>query len=99
MLIAKHLMWFTTLTHVCRSQYAGESVQPFNKRMNGHRSDLTKKTLLPASQHFVSQVYSMDDFGRSTIYIIDHNPSWKENQRQKKRVFGSTSYKHYIRRA
>jgi hypothetical protein len=38
--------------HVCGSQYVGESVQPFNKRMNGHRSDLTKKTLLPVSQHF-----------------------------------------------
>jgi hypothetical protein len=35
--------------HVCRSQYVGESVQPFNKGMNGHRSDLTKKTLLPTS--------------------------------------------------
>jgi hypothetical protein len=56
--------------HVCRLQYVGESVQPFNKRMNGHRSDLTKKTLLPVSQHFVS----LDDFGRSKIYIIDHNP-------------------------
>jgi hypothetical protein len=32
--------------HVCGSQYVGESVQPFNKRMNGHRSDLTKKTFL-----------------------------------------------------
>ena len=32
--------------HVCGSQYVGESVQPFNKRMNGHRSDLTKKTLI-----------------------------------------------------
>ena len=31
--------------HVCGSQYVGESVQPFNKRMNGHRSDLTKKML------------------------------------------------------
>jgi hypothetical protein len=37
--------------HVCGSQHGGESVQPFNKRMNGHRSDLTKKTLLPVSQH------------------------------------------------
>jgi hypothetical protein len=27
--------------HLCGSQYVGESVQPFNKRMNGHRSDLT----------------------------------------------------------
>jgi hypothetical protein len=49
----------------------GESVQPFNKRMNGHRSDLTKKTLLPVSQHFVSPGHSLDDFGRSKIYIID----------------------------
>jgi hypothetical protein len=65
--------------HVCGSQYIGESVQPFNKRMNGHRSDLTKKTLLPMSQHFVSLGHSLDDFVRSKIYIIDHNPSWKEN--------------------
>jgi hypothetical protein len=73
--------------HVCGSQYVGESVQPFNKRMNGHSSDLTKKTLLPVSQHFVSSGYSLVDFGRSKIYIIDHNPSWKENQRQKKERF------------
>jgi hypothetical protein len=73
--------------HVCGSQYVGESVQPFNKRMNGHRSDLTKKTLLPVGQHFVSPGYSLDDFGRSKIYIINHNPSWKENQRQKRESF------------
>jgi hypothetical protein len=46
--------------HVCGSQYVGKSVQPFNKRMNGHRSDLTKKTLLPVSQHFVSPVHSLN---------------------------------------
>jgi hypothetical protein len=67
--------------------HVGESVQPFNKRMNGHRSDFTKKTLLPVSQHFVSPRHSLDDFGRSKIYIIDHNPSWKENQRQKRESF------------
>jgi hypothetical protein len=55
--------------------------------MNGHRSDLTKKTILPVSQHFVSPGHSLEDFGRSKIYIIDHNPSWKENQRQKKESF------------
>ena len=80
-------MLFTSLTHVCGSQYEGESVQPFNKRMNGHRSDLTKKTLLPVSQHFVSPGHSLEDFGRSKIYNIDHNPSWKENQKQKKESF------------
>jgi hypothetical protein len=31
--------------------------------------------------------HSLEDFDRSKIYIIDHNPSWKENQRQKKESF------------
>ena len=39
------------------------------------------------SQHFVSPGHSLEDFGRSKIYIIDHNPSRKENQRQKKESF------------
>jgi hypothetical protein len=47
------------------------------------------------SQHFVLPVHSLDDFGRPKIDIIDHNPSWKEYQRQKERVFGFGSYKHY----
>ena len=72
---------------VCGSQCVGESVQPFNKRMNGHRSDLEKKTLLPMSQHFVPLGHSLDDFVRSKIYIIDHNPSWEENQRHKRESF------------
>jgi hypothetical protein len=45
---------------------------------------LRQKTLLPVSQRFVSPGHSLDAFGRSKIYIIDHNPSWKENQRQKR---------------
>ena len=44
-------------------------------------SDLTKKTFLPVSQHFVLPGHSLEDFGRSKINIIDHNLSWKENQR------------------
>jgi hypothetical protein len=39
------------------------------------------------NSHFVSPGHSLEDFGRSKIYIIDHNPSWKENQRQKKESF------------
>jgi hypothetical protein len=48
---------------------------------------LLKRPLLPVSQHFVSPGHSLEDFGRSKIYIIGHNPSWKENQRQKKESF------------
>jgi hypothetical protein len=93
-------MWFYLLDcHVCGSQYVGESVQLFNKRMNGHRSDLTKKTLLPVSQHFVSPGHSLDDFGRYIFFIIDHTLSWKENQTQKRefldpRVTNITSGRH-----
>ena len=87
MSIAKHLMWRTSLTDVCGSQCVGESVKPFNKRKNGHRSDLTKKTHLLVSQHFVLPGHSLDDFGSSKMYITDHNPSWKENQRQKRESF------------
>ena len=79
-----NVVYFDLDCHVCGSQYVRESVQPFNKRMNGHRIDLAKKTLLPVSQHFVSPGHALDDFGRSKIYIIDHNLSWKENQRQKR---------------
>ena len=78
----------------CGSQYVGESVQPFNKRMNGHRSDLTKKTLLPVSQHFVSPGHSLDDFGRSKFISLTTIQVGKRIK-----VFGSTSYEHYIRRA
>jgi hypothetical protein len=32
--------------HVSGSQYVGESVQLFNKRMNGHRRDLTRENVM-----------------------------------------------------
>jgi hypothetical protein len=70
----EHTVVYLLDCHVCGSQYVGESV-------------LTKKTLLPVSQHFVSPGHSLDDFLRSKIYIIDHNPSWKENQRDKRESF------------
>ena len=55
--------------------------------MNGHRNDLTKETFMPVSQHLVSPGHSLEEFGRSNIYIIDHNPSWKENQKQTRESF------------
>jgi hypothetical protein len=49
---------------VCGLQYVGESKQPFHKRLNGHRSDLTKKTFLPVSQHSRRSDHSLEDFNR-----------------------------------
>ena len=56
--------------HVCGSQYVGESVQPFNKRMNRHNRDLAKKTLLPVGQHLVSPGHTMDNFGISKLISL-----------------------------
>jgi hypothetical protein len=77
--------------HVCGSQYVGESVQAFNKRMNGHRSDLTKKTLLSVSQHFVSPGHSLDDFGRFKIISLTTIQVGKRIKDRKERVFGVTN--------
>jgi hypothetical protein len=35
----------------------------------------------------------LDDFGRSKIYIIDHNPSWRIKNK-KERVFGFILFKY-----
>ena len=54
---------------VCGLQYVGESKQPFHQCLNGHRSDLTKKTFLPASQHSRLSDHSLEDFNRMKILI------------------------------
>jgi hypothetical protein len=48
--------------------------------------DLAKKTLLPVSQHFASPGHSLDDFGRSKMYIIQVGKRIKD---KKKDFFGS----------
>jgi hypothetical protein len=63
------------------SQYVGESVQPFNKRMNGHRSDLTKKTLL--SQHSVSSGHLLDD---DEIYQLAKNQALAKKLKKKQKI-------------
>ena len=84
--------------HVWGSQCVGESVQLFNKRMNGHRSDLTKKTLSPVSQHFVSPGHSLDDCQIQNVYHWQQSKLERESKAYKREFFGSASYKHYIRR-
>ena len=85
--------------HVCGSQYVGESVQPFNKRMNGHRSDLTKKTLLPVSQHFVLPGTHWMTLADPKFISLTTIQVGKKIKGKKERVFGSASYKHYIWKA
>ena len=49
---------------VCGLQYIDESKQPFHKRLNGHKSDLTNKTFLPVRHHSRLSDNSLEDFNR-----------------------------------
>lgn len=72
---------------ICGLQYVGESKQPFHKRLNGHRSDLTKKPLLPVSQHFRLPNHCLDDFNKMKIFIVEQNTIWSDLQRVKREGF------------
>ena len=74
--------------HVCGSQYVGESVQPFNKRMNGHINDLTNK------RHSSLWVNTLCRRGTNWMTLVDPKLiSLSKLERE------SASYEHYIRRA
>jgi hypothetical protein len=60
----------------------GEPKQPFLKRLNGHRSDLTKKPFLPVSQHLGLFDHSLEDFNRMKILLIEQNCLWSDFQRE-----------------
>ena len=49
----------------CGMQYVGETEQPFNKRMNGHRSDYTCKPDLPVSRHLRSHGHDQADLKKT----------------------------------
>ena len=72
---------------ICGLQYVGESLQPFHKRVNGHRSDIKKKPFLPVNQHMVSVGHSSCDFDKMKITIIDHNNNWNDKQRGHRETF------------
>ena len=72
---------------VCGLQYVGDSKQPFHKRLNGHRSDLTKKPFLPVSQYSRRSDHSLEDFNRMKILIIEQNCLWSGFQRENRERF------------
>ena len=62
---------------VCGLQYVDEeSKQPFHKRLNGHRSDVSKKLLLQVSLHFKQSGHKLDDFNRMKVLVIEQNIHW-----------------------
>jgi hypothetical protein len=85
LLIARVQILFTFLcVPFVASKYVGEYKQPFHKRLNGHRSDLTKKSFLPVSQHFGLSDHSLEDFNklkilyRMKILVIEQNCLWSD---------------------
>ena len=78
--------WLDTFSYVLRP--ADMTVKEVNQ-IRCFVIDIAKYLILLscrlAMEHLC--VLQLDDFGRSQIYIIDHNPSWKENQRQKRESF------------
>jgi hypothetical protein len=82
---------------VCGLQYFGESKQPFHKRLNGHRSDLAKKTFLPVSQHFRLSDHRLEDFNRMKILIIEQNCLWSDFRRENRERIWNKELVFYIR--
>ena len=81
---------------ICGLQYVGESKQPFHKRLNGHRSNLTKKPLLPVSQHFRFSNRCLEDFNKMQIFIVEQNTIWSDLQRVKREGFRIKNSMFYI---
>ena len=72
---------------ICGLQYVGESKQPFHKRLNGHRSDLTKKPFLHVNQHFGLSDHNLEDFNKMKILVIEQNCLWSYFQRENRERF------------
>ena len=82
---------------MCGLQYVGESKQPFHKRLDGHRSDLTKKSFLPVSQHFRLSDHSLQDFNRIKILVIEQNCLRSDFQRENRKGLGLKNSVFHIR--
>ena len=72
---------------VCGLQCVDQSKQPFHKRLNGHMSDLIKKTFVPVSQHSRLSDHSLEDFNRMRILIIEQNCLWSDFQRENWEIY------------
>ena len=66
---------------------ASNTLASLSKRLNGHRSDLTKKPFLLVSQHFRLSDHSLEDFNRMKILIIEQNCLWSGFRRGSREGF------------
>lgn len=72
---------------------AGETEQHFNKLMNGHQCDYTRKPDLPVGRQLRSPGHAQTDLKNLTITIIHHNESWSRAKRLARERFLDTEAK------
>ena len=76
-----NVIYLITCTQ-CGKQYVGETKRPLNERMNGHRSDWTKRRFQrsPVAEHFHLQNHDFNS--HVSLCCIDHDAQWSDDTRK-----------------
>ena len=72
-----NVIYLITCTQ-CGKQYVGETKRALNERMNGHRSDWTKRRFQrsPVAEHFYLQNHDFNS--HVSLCCIDHDAQWSD---------------------
>ena len=76
-----NVIYLITCTQ-CGKQYVGETKRALNERMNGHRSDWTKRRFQrsPVAEHFHLQNHDFNS--HVSLCCIDHDAQWSDDTRK-----------------
>ena len=76
-----NVIYLITCTQ-CGKQYVGETKRAFNERMNGHRSDWTKRRFQRSlvAEHFHLQNHDFNS--HVSLCCIDHDAQWSDDTRK-----------------
>ena len=76
-----NVIYLITCTQ-CGKQYVGETKRALNERMNGHRSDWTKRRFQrsPVTEHFHLQNHDFNS--HVSLCCIDHDAQWSDDTRK-----------------
>ena len=73
--------------HPMCKQYVGETKRALNERMNGHRSDWTKRRFQrsPVAEHFHLQNHDFNS--HVSLCCIDHDAQWSDDTRKARKSY------------
>ena len=78
----------------CSKQYVGETKDPLNIRINGHRSSIyTNDQESPIGPHFNLPGHSWHDM---SVIAIETNSTWSDRERQDKEKFWQHQLKTFM---